>query len=85
MNRVKQNENETHHINQNIQRTATPLLNQLSSIVLLPLILLVIAEVSLERLLAPGTVDGVGDWRERRDRLVLARVTEELMHVLDKL
>jgi hypothetical protein len=53
--------------------------------VLLPLILLVIAEVSLERLLAPGTVDRVGDWRECRDRLVLAWITEELMEWLDNL
>jgi hypothetical protein len=70
--------NQTHHINQDIQRTPTPLLNQFSSIVLLPLILLIIAEVTLERLLAPGAVRRVRDRCERRDGLVLARVAEEL-------
>lgn len=30
----------------------------------LPFLLLVLAEVALERLLAPGAVDGVGDWGE---------------------
>lgn len=75
---------ETHHINQNIQRAPTPLLNQLSSIVLLPLILLIIAEVALECLLAPGAVRWVRDRRERRDGLVLAWVTEELVDWLDK-
>lgn len=71
-------QNQTHHINQDIQRTPTPLLNQFSSIVLLPLILLIIAEVTLERLLAPGAVRRVRDRCERRDGLVLARVAEEL-------
>lgn len=75
---------ETHHINQNIQWTPTPLLNQLSSIVLLPLILLVVAKVALECLLAPGAVRRVRDRRERRDGLVLAWVTEELIDWLDK-
>lgn len=51
---------------------------------LLPLILLIIAEVALERLLAPGTVDRVRDRRERRDGLVLAWVAEELIDLLDK-
>ena len=45
----------------------------------LPLVLLVIAEVALERLLAPGAVRRVRDRREGRDGLVLAWVTEELM------
>jgi hypothetical protein len=76
--------NQTHHINQDIQRTPTPLLNQFSSIMLLPLILLIIAEVTLERLLAPGAVRRVRDRRERRDGLVLARVAKELMNWLDK-
>jgi hypothetical protein len=46
--------------------------------VLLPLVLLVFAEVALERLLAPGAVDWVGDWGKGRDGLVLAGVAEEL-------
>lgn len=76
---TEEREEITHHINQDIQRTPTPLLNQLGSIVLLPLILLIIAEVALERLLAPGAVRRVRDRREGRDGLVLAWVTEELM------
>lgn len=44
----------------------------------LPLLLLVLAKVALEGLLAPGAVDGVGDGGKRRDGLVLARVAEEL-------
>lgn len=51
---------------------------------LLPLILLVIAEVALERLLAPGAVDRVRDGCECRDGLVLAWVAEELMGGLEK-
>lgn len=45
---------------------------------LLPLLLLVFAKVALERLLAPGAVDRVGDWGKGRDGLVLAGVAEEL-------
>lgn len=75
---------ETHHIDQNIQRTSTPLLNQFSSIVLLPLILLVIAKVALECLLAPGAVRRVRDRCESRDGLVLAWVAEELIDWLDR-
>lgn len=45
---------------------------------LLPLILLVVAEVALEGFLAPGAVDGVCDGCEGGDGLVLARVAEEL-------
>lgn len=51
---------------------------------LLPLILLIIAKVALEGLLAPGAVRRVRDRRERRDGLVLAWVTEELIDWLDK-
>lgn len=46
---------------------------------LLPLLLLVLAEVALESLLAPGTVDRVADGREGRNGLVLAGVAEELL------
>jgi hypothetical protein len=46
--------------------------------VLLPL-LLVLAEVALESLLAPGAVDGVANRGKGRDGLVLARVAEELV------
>lgn len=45
---------------------------------LLPLRLLVLTEVALERLLAPGAVDGVGNRSERRNGLILARVAEIL-------
>lgn len=45
---------------------------------LLPLILLVIAEVTLKGLLAPWAVDGVCDRRKGRDGLVFARVAKEL-------
>lgn len=68
----------TYNINQNIQWPTRPLLNQLRSIVLLPLLLRFIPEVAFERLLAPGRVDGIGDGCKRRDGLVFAGVTEVL-------
>jgi hypothetical protein len=43
-----------------------------------PFRFLVFAEVAGERLLAPGTVDGVRDGRKGRDGFVFAGVTEEL-------
>jgi hypothetical protein len=46
--------------------------------VLLPLFL-VLAEVALESLLAPGAVDGVADRGKGRDGSVLAGVAEELV------
>ena len=67
----------TYHINKNIQWTTRPLLQQFSGIVLLPLCL-VIAKVPIKRLLAPETVDRVGDRRESGDGLVLSWVAEEL-------
>jgi hypothetical protein len=69
---------DTYNINQDVQWATGPLLHQFSSIVLLPLILLVIAEVAIESLLAPGAVDWVCDWCKGRDRLVFAWVAEEL-------
>ena len=45
---------------------------------LLPLLLLVLAEVAVEGLLAPGAVDGVGNRGKGRDGLVFAGVAEEL-------
>ena len=45
---------------------------------LFPLLLLVLAKVAAECLLAPRAVDGVADGRKGRDGLVLAGVTEEL-------
>lgn len=45
---------------------------------LLPLILLVVAEVALKGLLAPGAVDGVCDGGKGGDGLVFAWVAEEL-------
>lgn len=68
----------THHVNQNVHLLTFPLLDQLGGIVLLPLLQVVLAEVPLEGLLAPGAVDGVGDRSERRDRLVFAGVFQEL-------
>lgn len=53
----------TDHINEDLQR-ALPLLHELRRVVLLPLLLLVLSKVSLERLLAPRAVDGVGNWGE---------------------
>jgi hypothetical protein len=49
--------------------------------VLLPLVLLVVAKVALEGLLAPGAVCGVCDRREGRDGLVFTRVAKELVIV----
>ena len=54
------------------------MLYKLRSIVLLPLLLLVLSKVSLECFLTPWAVDRVGDRRKCGDRLVLARVLEEL-------
>lgn len=45
---------------------------------LLPFRLLVLAEVAVEGLLAPGTVDRVRDGGEGRDGFVFSGVTEEL-------
>jgi hypothetical protein len=53
----------TDHINEDLQR-ALPLLHELRRVMLLPLLLLVLSKVSLERLLAPRAVDGVGNWGE---------------------
>lgn len=49
---------------------------------LLPLLLLVLAKVSLESFLAPWAVDGIGDGCECRDGLVHAGVLEELSMVV---
>lgn len=68
----------TYHVDQDIEVLAAPLLQQLGSVMLLPLFLLVVAKVALEGLLAPGAVDRVADGCKGRDGLVLARVTEEL-------
>lgn len=73
---MKPRSRRTYHINEHIQ-WALPLLDELGRIVLLPL-LLIVSQISGECLLAPGAVDGVGDWRKGGYRLVLARVTEEL-------
>lgn len=71
---------DTYHVDQNAEILAAPFLEQLSGIVLLPLLLLVLAKVALECLLAPGAVDWVADRSKRGDRLVLARITEELFN-----
>jgi hypothetical protein len=66
-----------YHVNEHLQR-ALPLLHKFCSIVLLPLLLLVLSKVSLKRLLTPWTVDGVGNWREGRDRFIHSGVLQEL-------
>lgn len=45
---------------------------------LFPLLLLILAEVAIECLLAPGAVDRVGDGCKGRDGLVFAGVAEKL-------
>lgn len=65
------------HVNEHIQRSL-PLLHELRCVVLLPLLLLVLAEVAAKGLLAPWAVDGVGDGCKGGDGLVLAGVAEEL-------
>lgn len=45
---------------------------------LLPLLLLILAEITLERLLAPGGINGVRDGGERAAGFVFAWVFEEL-------
>lgn len=67
----------TYDVDEHIQRTL-PLLNKLGSVVLCPLLLLVLAEISRKGFLAPVAVAGIGNWSEGGDRLVLARVLEEL-------
>ena len=51
--------------------------NQLCGVVFCPLLLLVVAEVSAECLLAPVAVGGVGDGCECGYRLVLSWILEE--------
>lgn len=67
----------THNVDQKLQR-ALPLLDELRSIVFLPLSLVLFTKVAAECLLSPRSIDRVGDWCEGRARLVLARVLEEL-------
>jgi hypothetical protein len=67
----------TYDINQKIQGTL-PLLDKLRRIMGLPLLLLIFAKVSSERLLTPRAVDRVGNWGKGGARLVLAGVLEEL-------
>jgi hypothetical protein len=52
--------------------------------VLFPLLLLVLAEISLESLLSPRTVDRVGNRRERGNGLVFSRVLEKLAESVSK-
>jgi hypothetical protein len=64
------------NVDQNI-RIVRELGQQLRRIMRNPLILLVLAEVATESLLAPRAVTRVGDGRKSRDRLVHAGVLEE--------
>jgi hypothetical protein len=68
----------THHIDKHLQ-WALPLLDKLCRVVLLPLLLLVLAKVSLECLLAPVAVDRVRDWCKCGHGLVHTGVLEELV------
>lgn len=68
----------TDHVNEHLKRSF-PLLDELSRVVLLPLVLLVLPKVSFESLLSPRAIDWVGNRSERGHRLVLARVFEELI------
>ena len=65
----------TYNVDEDFKRPL-PLLDKLCSIVLLPF-LLVVADVTLECLLPPWCVDGVGNGCESRNRLVLPRVLQE--------
>jgi hypothetical protein len=67
----------THHVDEHIKRPF-PLLYELRRVVLLPLLLLVLAEISLERFLSPWAVDWIGNRCKGGDGLVLSRVLEEL-------
>lgn len=49
---------------------------------LLPLLLLILAKVSLESLLTPRAVDWIGNGRKSGDRFVQARVLKELEYLI---
>lgn len=66
----------TYNINQHIQRTR-PLLDKFRGVVFPPLGL-VVAKVSIKRLLAPWAVTRVRDGGERTNGFVFSGVTEEL-------
>lgn len=68
----------TYDINENIQWRTRPLLNQLRSIALRPLPLLLVAEIALESLLAPWTLARIGNRRKCRHRLILSRILQKL-------
>lgn len=67
----------TNHIDQDVERTL-PLLDELGSVVLAPLLFLILAKVPREGLLAPVAVRGVRNRSERGDGLVLSGVLQEL-------
>jgi len=67
----------TDHINQTIQRSLV-IFHQLRSIMLLPLLLILLAEVAFERLLAPRAVDRVCDGCDGGNGFVFTGVFEEL-------
>lgn len=71
----------TYHIDEDFQ-WPLPFLNQFSGIMLFPLLLLILTKVSIESFLTPRAVDGIGDRRKGRDRLVFARVLEELRIII---
>jgi hypothetical protein len=68
---------DTDNVDEHLQ-WAFPLLHKLRSIILLPLFL-ILSEVSLECLFAPGAVDRVSDGCECGDGLVFAGVLQELI------
>jgi len=70
-----------YHIDEHLQRSF-PLLHKLCRVMLLPLLLLVLAEIAFERFLTPWAVDRICDWRKGRYRFVHARVLKELIELL---
>ena len=69
----------TYNIDEHLDLALFPVLDQFRCVVRFPLLLLVLAEVTLECLLAPWAVDWVGDRRKSRAGLVHAGILEELL------
>jgi hypothetical protein len=76
--KVSQRARFTYHINQNIRRPF-PSPDEFGSVILTPLLPLVFPKIPFEYLLAPRTIDWVGDWSKCRYGLVFARIFKELV------